>query len=351
MPGVGSRFSDVEAGVWWEPYVERLAVLGVTAGCATDPLQYCPKSSVTRGQMATFFSRAYGLAAAGSAGFADTGGNTHEASIDALYGAGITAGCGTDPLQYCPQKSVTRAQIESPRALRTDGDILCWGANLKGGFLEGPYTTVTMGGYHVCANRPDGTIYCDGQNFLGQLNIPDTLTGPTTDDEPPPDTTPPPTRGDTTISAGFAHSCGVRADGTAVCWGWNDYGQADAPSGSFAQPTEPRPAVTVSKGDPGPTILGPGLGVPCAPDTPTCRYLNIQLTNVDPGAYTVACSHDGWNNIPASTWWTLTATVGADRSATITRQCFINFADLTGDGAYVTVTGPGGDTVTSNSIK
>ena len=33
----GPRFSDVDAGVWWAPYVERLADLGVTTGCATDP--------------------------------------------------------------------------------------------------------------------------------------------------------------------------------------------------------------------------------------------------------------------------------------------------------------------------
>ena len=109
--GGGSRFSDVEAGVWWEPYVERLAELGVTAGCATGPERYCPDRSVTRGQMATFLGRAYGLADAEPAGFVDTGGDTHEASIDALYAAGVTAGCGTGPLRYCPQKPVTRAQM------------------------------------------------------------------------------------------------------------------------------------------------------------------------------------------------------------------------------------------------
>ena len=32
-----SRFSDVPGVVWWEPHVERLAVLGVTRGCATAP--------------------------------------------------------------------------------------------------------------------------------------------------------------------------------------------------------------------------------------------------------------------------------------------------------------------------
>lgn len=38
--------------------MERLAVLGVTAGCATGPARYCPDESVTRAQMATFLTRA-----------------------------------------------------------------------------------------------------------------------------------------------------------------------------------------------------------------------------------------------------------------------------------------------------
>ena len=49
--------------------------------------------------------------AAAPAGFADTGGDTHEANIDALAAAGITTGCETDPLRYCPDQPVTRAQM------------------------------------------------------------------------------------------------------------------------------------------------------------------------------------------------------------------------------------------------
>ena len=36
------------------------------------------------------------------------------------------------------------------------------------------------------------------------------------------------------VSVGTDHSCGLRTDGTITCWGWNDYGQADAPAGSFS---------------------------------------------------------------------------------------------------------------------
>ena len=115
-----TRFADVDQDAWWARFVELLADLGITAGCKTDPLSYCPHQPVTRAQMATFLVRALNLDAAPSAGFADTEGNTHQANIDALAAAGITAGCKTDPLRYCPDSPVTRAQMATflVRALR-----------------------------------------------------------------------------------------------------------------------------------------------------------------------------------------------------------------------------------------
>ena len=100
--GGETRFSDVDAGVWWAPYVETLADLGVTAGCATGPLRFCPQESVTRAQMASFLVRAFDLDEAPTSGFVDTAGNTHEANIDTLAAAGVTAGvlwgrCGSVP--------------------------------------------------------------------------------------------------------------------------------------------------------------------------------------------------------------------------------------------------------------
>ena len=35
----------------------------------------------------------------------------HAPSIEALYAAGITTGCTQQPLQYCPNRPVTRAQM------------------------------------------------------------------------------------------------------------------------------------------------------------------------------------------------------------------------------------------------
>ena len=105
------RFADVDAGQWWASHVERFADLGITVGCAQEPLRYCPDRPVTRAAMATFLSRAFGLRGAAPAGFADTAGSVHEDAIDALAAAGITAGCESEPLRFCPSRPVTRAEM------------------------------------------------------------------------------------------------------------------------------------------------------------------------------------------------------------------------------------------------
>ena len=106
-----SSFADVDPGNRWLAHIELLAELEVTKGCLVDPLRFCPDRSVTRAEMATFLARALDLPTADPAGFNDTGGNFHAADIDALAAARITAGCQTDPLRYCPDQPVTRAEM------------------------------------------------------------------------------------------------------------------------------------------------------------------------------------------------------------------------------------------------
>jgi len=105
-----TRFADVDDR-WWRHYIERLAALEITKGCLAEPLRYCPDDPVTRSQMASFLVRSFDLGPAPPAGFSDTGGSTHEDAIDRIYGAGITIGCDTNPLRYCPSQPVTRAQM------------------------------------------------------------------------------------------------------------------------------------------------------------------------------------------------------------------------------------------------
>lgn len=111
-PRVASRFADVDAQLWWSPFVERLADLGVTRGCATTPsARFCPQGSVTREEMASFLVRAFTLPPGDSFGFTDTGDSAHMANINALAASGVTVGCSIDPLLYCPQETTTRAEM------------------------------------------------------------------------------------------------------------------------------------------------------------------------------------------------------------------------------------------------
>ena len=112
-----SRFVDVDDSEWWMPYVERLADLGITYGCATELARFCPEDPVTRAQMASFLSRAFGLEAPEGppeVEFSDVGEGVHTDSIYALAASGITAGCAAEPeARFCPGRFTTRAQMAS----------------------------------------------------------------------------------------------------------------------------------------------------------------------------------------------------------------------------------------------
>jgi len=47
-------FTDVPFSYWASSYIERLYNAGITGGCLVTPLSYCPDSTVTRAQMAVF---------------------------------------------------------------------------------------------------------------------------------------------------------------------------------------------------------------------------------------------------------------------------------------------------------
>ena len=119
-PVTESRFADAPPDRWWTPYVERLAELEVTRGCASGPARFCPYDLVTRGQMASFLTRAFDLRGGLPSGFVDTAGSTHADAIDAVAAAGITRGCWALPPRYCPSANTTKGQMSTllERALR-----------------------------------------------------------------------------------------------------------------------------------------------------------------------------------------------------------------------------------------
>jgi hypothetical protein len=106
LPAASSdQFIDI-AGSPHEADIEALVARGITNGCAVD--RYCPEDGVTRAQMASFLVRTFFLPP-GPDLFADDEDSIHEADINALAAAGITFGC--EPLKFCPEQVVSRAEM------------------------------------------------------------------------------------------------------------------------------------------------------------------------------------------------------------------------------------------------
>jgi hypothetical protein len=110
-------FTDVPDPHWAVDWIERLYNAGITTGCGTDPLRYCPESQVTRAEMAIFLERGmqgstYTPPSASGTLFADVNASHWAARwIEKLYADGVTSGCSQNPLSYCPENPVTRAEM------------------------------------------------------------------------------------------------------------------------------------------------------------------------------------------------------------------------------------------------
>jgi hypothetical protein len=111
-----ASFGDIDHSHWAWSYIERLFDAGITGGCSTNPLRYCPDTPVTRAEMAVFLERGirgpgYTPPPAGSdTGFADVPPDHWAAAwIKQLAVDGITGGCGAG--MYCPDAPVTRAEM------------------------------------------------------------------------------------------------------------------------------------------------------------------------------------------------------------------------------------------------
>ena len=103
-------FPDVPATAWYRPYVERLVELDIVTGYPDG--SYGPLKTVSRAEMAALLVRAIPSAAtydpvAGS--FTDVPADAwYRQHVEHLYSLGVTVGCNTDPLRYCPNDPVRR---------------------------------------------------------------------------------------------------------------------------------------------------------------------------------------------------------------------------------------------------
>ena len=111
----GVQFTDVGPDVWYRSYAQWAAANGVIGTPGGD---FNPQGAVTRADMAEMLVAAFDNLSASpkfQGLFSDVAGIPHATirAMEGIYDAGVTTGCGTAPLRYCPTKEVTRAQMAS----------------------------------------------------------------------------------------------------------------------------------------------------------------------------------------------------------------------------------------------
>lgn len=129
----GVELSDVPADAWYRVYAQWAVSAGVFAAPGGE---FNPNAAVTRANMAIMLVAAFDHLnpARRSASardpapvqgiFADMGGQGRDIQLaaESLHQAGVTRGCVSAPLRYCPDRPVTRAQMATfiVRALNID---------------------------------------------------------------------------------------------------------------------------------------------------------------------------------------------------------------------------------------
>ena len=109
-------FKDIlDPNLWYYDYVIKLYDNKITGGCSASPLQYCPDDSVTRAQMAVFLLKSKN----GDTFTPPSGSGTKFSDVDTSYWAldwieqlaDDGITGGCGSGNYCPESPVTRAQM------------------------------------------------------------------------------------------------------------------------------------------------------------------------------------------------------------------------------------------------
>ena len=112
---VEAQLTDVGSDVWYRSEAQWAAANGVMR--VTNGV-FNPQGAVTRADMGEMLIAAFDHLSASPEFqdlFSDVAGIPYATiqAMEGIYDAGVTTGCGTDPLRYCPTKEVNRAQMAS----------------------------------------------------------------------------------------------------------------------------------------------------------------------------------------------------------------------------------------------
>ena len=122
-------------------------------------------------------------------------------------------------------------------SVASSGRSYCWGSSSYGRLGDGTQVqraaptglaldstlrvaSISAGDDHSCAVTTDGSAYCWGRNDFGQLGNGTTISTPT-----PARVAPGLNLRFAAIAAGYGFTCGVATDGQGLCWGRNELGQ------------------------------------------------------------------------------------------------------------------------------
>lgn len=168
-------------------------------------------------------------------------------------GNGALATLSTTPVPVVGDHVFTRLSAGGLHTcgLTPGGAAYCWGSNRSGQLGDGnttnraepvpvaalggeiSFAAISSGASHNCGLTPEGAAYCWGFNTSGQLGDAST----TERRNPVPVVHPTAAPAFSAIASGYEHSCAMTPEGTAYCWGANDFGQLG--NGSVADATSP----------------------------------------------------------------------------------------------------------------
>jgi len=164
------RFVDISGSVFLAA-IEHLAAIGITQGCnPPQNIRFCPDNLVTRGQMAAFLTRAFGLPSTSTDFFVDDEGAFYEDAANRMAAAGITTGCA--PNRYCGERPIPRGQMAA--MLSRGLDLPPGGADRfvddNTSEFEGAINRVAAAGITFGCNPPNNNRFCPGDSVnRGQM--------------------------------------------------------------------------------------------------------------------------------------------------------------------------------------